>query len=118
MLASMHNACANVNAPQELWHQRTALDQLAAAAESDPSLAGASTMGLPQLVPELLRFEGVPAPAETGAPVTAEEELVRRQFAQLASRCMALDPDQRPSFDQVNAELDQMRAKMAGAEAT
>jgi hypothetical protein len=72
-------------------------------------------MGLPQLVPELLRFEDVPALGNTGSANAASPvEDVRRQFAQLASRCMSLDPEQRPSFDQVNAELDAMRRRMVG----
>jgi hypothetical protein len=55
-------------------------------------------------MPELLRFEEAPAGGD-----------VAQQFAQLATRCMALDPEQRPSFDQVNVELDKLRRNIAAA---
>jgi hypothetical protein len=55
---------------------------------------------------------GPPPHEETGRDLVIE---VRRQFAQLASRCMALDPDQRPSFDEATLQLDRLRRNLAVA---
>jgi hypothetical protein len=106
---------------QELWHQRTAMDQLTSAGALHPGQSAASAVRAPQPRPGLFQFAELSeaTPSSAAYPVVSGQSgrdllmEVRRQFAQLATRCMASDPDQRPSFDEATLQLDRMRRNLA-----
>jgi hypothetical protein len=95
---------------QELWHQRTALDQLAAAGAAHHN-QGAGLLQFAELAKTISPSAVSPIAAEEGT--TASLQGVRHGFAQLASHCMALDPSQRPSFDEATLQLDRLRRNLA-----
>jgi hypothetical protein len=97
------------------------MDQLTSAGVLHPGQSAASAIRPPQPRPGLFQFAelagsttscpGDPDPSgQPGGDLLME---VRRQFAQLATRCMASDPDQRPSFDEATLQLDRLRRNLA-----
>jgi hypothetical protein len=94
---------------QELWHQRTAVDQLTAAGAAHPD---------PR--PDLLQFAELAKTVSPSivSPVAPDEgtkallRKVRHGFARLASRCMSVDPSLRPSFDEATLQLDRLQTDL------